>query len=71
MWRMRREHGLVMHVEIVPTETGASVVWFVNTRQLGMREFSDWAHAIAWSERIRDQNWTVGWRATPEDDLAR
>ena len=67
MWRMHRERGLVMHVEISPTSAGASVMWFVNARQLGVREFRDWTDAIAWTERIRKQNWTVGWRLAPEE----
>jgi hypothetical protein len=68
MWRMQREHGLVMHAMISPTPDGASVTWFVNSRLLGVREFVDCADAIAWSDRIRDQNWTVGWRLTPDAD---
>jgi hypothetical protein len=67
MWRMQREHGLVMYAVIAPTRRGASVGWFVNGRLLGMREFDDWTGAIAWSDRIREQNWTVGWRLTPDD----
>ncbi len=67
MWRMQREHGLVMHSVITPTRRGASVMWFVNGRLLGMREFTDWTNAITWSDRIRDQNWTAGWRLTADD----
>ena len=66
MWRMQREHGLVMHVVIAPTKRGASVMWCVNGRLLGMREFIDWTGAIAWSDRMRDQNWSAGWRPTPD-----
>jgi hypothetical protein len=65
---MQREHGLVMHITIAPTRDGANVTWFLNTRLLGAREFVDWADAIAWSDRIRDQNWAVGWRLTPDAD---
>ena len=68
MWRMHREHGLVMHAMITPTREGARVAWFVNTRLLGTREFGEWAEAIACTDRIRDQNWTVGWRLTPDAD---
>ncbi len=69
MWRMQRGDGLglVMHAVIAPTARGASVLWFVNGRPLGIREFVEWAEAIAWSDRIRDQNWTVGWRLAPDD----
>src|SRR5690242_6992622 len=49
MWRMQREHGLRMHVVIAPTKRGASVMWLVNGRLLGMREFTDWTEAITWS----------------------
>jgi hypothetical protein len=68
MWRMQRERGLVMHAVIAATGRGASVMWFVNTRLLGTRECVDWADAIAWSDRIRELNWTIGWRSTPDDD---
>lgn len=67
MWRMQRPDHLVMHAVIAPTARGANVMWFVNTRLLGMREFSDWGDAITWSDRIRDQNWAAGWRLVPDD----
>jgi hypothetical protein len=67
MWRMQRENNLRMHVVIAPTKRGASVMWLVNGRLLGMREFTDWTEAITWSDRIRNQNWTAGWRLIPED----
>jgi hypothetical protein len=67
MWRMHRPDRLVMHAVIAPTTRGASVMWFVNTRLLGMREFANWGDAIAWSDRIRDQNWAAGWRLTHDD----
>ena len=67
MWRMRREHNLAMHVVIAPTRRGASVMWCVNGRLLGMREFANWGEAIAWSDRMRDQNWSAGWRLAPDD----
>jgi hypothetical protein len=66
LWRMRRGERLSAHAEIQPTSSGANVLWFVNSRLLGMREFEDWSDAITWSDRIRDQNWTVGWRLTEE-----
>ena len=68
MWRMQRESGLVMHAVIAATGPGASVTWFVNARLLGTRECADWTDAIACSDRIRELNWTVGWRLTPDDD---
>jgi hypothetical protein len=69
MWRMQRERGLVMHAVIAAAGPGASVMWFVNARLLGTRECADCADAIAWSDRIREQNWAVGWRLTPDDDV--
>jgi hypothetical protein len=69
MWRMQRGHRLVAHAVIAPTAEGASVIWFVNGRPLGMREFTDWAGAISWSDRIRHQNWVAGWRLTSDDSL--
>jgi hypothetical protein len=68
MWRMRRGDRQVALGVIAPAADGASVVvWYLNGRPLGMREFSDWASAIAWSDRMRDQNWAAGWRLTPDD----
>ena len=69
MWRMHRPDHLVMHAVIAPIKRGASVMWFVNTRLLGMREFTDWSGAISWSDRIRHQNWVAGWRLTSDDSL--
>jgi hypothetical protein len=69
MWRMKRGDRMFAQAVIAPSAEGASVVWFVNGRPLGMREFSDWYSAIEWSDRIRDQNWVAGWRLTPDDAL--
>ena len=70
MWRMRRGDGLamLMHLVIVPTPAGATAMWFVNGRELGMRDFAQWSDAIAWSDRVRDQNWTVGWRLASDNN---
>lgn len=68
MWRMRRGEAQVALAVIAPSATGANVVWFVNGHPVGMREFSDWSSAIAWSDRIRHQNWSAGWRLAPEDE---
>ena len=46
MWRMQRGDQQVAQAVIAPAADGASVVWFVNGRPLGMREFSDWTGAI-------------------------
>ena len=69
MWRMQRGDRLVAHAVIAPTTEGASVIWFVNGRPLGLREFNDWSGAISWSDRIRHQNWVAGWRLTSDDSL--
>jgi len=34
---------------------------------MGVKKFADWTEAITWSDRVRDQNWTAGWRLTPDD----
>ena len=66
MWRMRRDR-LVSHAVIAPAGNGASVMWFVNCRLLGFREFSNYADAIRWSDRMRDHNWATGWRFAAPD----
>ena len=69
MWRMQRGKRLVAHAVITLTAgPGAVVVWFTNSHPIGVREFGDWADAIAWCDRLRDQNWTTGWRLTPDDN---
>jgi hypothetical protein len=50
------------HTVISPRSDGALVVWFVNGRPLGYRDFDDWPSAIRWSDQLRKQNWSVGWR---------
>jgi hypothetical protein len=68
MWRMQRGDRQVAQGVIAPASDGASVIWFVNGRPLGMRAFSDWSSAIAWSDLMRDQNWAAGWRLPPDDN---
>ena len=68
LWRMQRGERMSSHAVIMPTPDGANVMWFVNGRPIGMREFGGWFDAIRWSDLIRDQNWTVGWRLTADDD---
>lgn len=62
MWRMRRADGLLSHAVIAPGAGGAVVVWFINDRPLGYRDFGDWSDAVRWSEQMQAQNWAVGWR---------
>jgi hypothetical protein len=66
LWRMRRADGLSCHAEIVPRSEAAVVVWFVNGRPLGYREFGDWTGALRWSDQMQAQNWAVGWRLESE-----
>ena len=66
MWRMRRGDRLLAHAVIVPTDARIIVLLFVNDQPMRMREFDDWTEAIRWSDRMRDQNWTAGWRLTPD-----
>jgi len=68
MWRMRRGKDRWAHAVIGPLDRGARVIWFVNSRPLGVRDFDDWTSAIQWSDQMRDQNWKVGWRLVPESD---
>ncbi len=62
IWRMHRGEHMSSHAVITPTVDGAIVMWFVNSRLVGRRDFDDWSGAITWSERILHQNWTIGWR---------
>lgn len=66
MWRMQRAGGLNLHAVIGPRADGAVVVWYINGRPLGFRDFGDWTSAVRWSERLQAQNWAVGWRQEPE-----
>jgi len=66
MWRMQRAGGMKLHAMIGPRVDGALVVWFINGRPLGFRDFSDWTSALHWTERLQAQNWTIGWRPVSE-----
>jgi hypothetical protein len=68
MWRMKRADDSSAHALIDPLNGKARVVWFVNGRPLGERYFDDWAAAILFTDRLRTQCWTVGWRLS--DDVA-
>ena len=62
MWRMRKGPRLTAHAVIGLQGTGAWVMWFVNDRPLGVRDFEDCASAIRWSDGLKAQNWSVGGR---------
>lgn len=66
LWRMQRPDGLLSHAVINPRSDGAIVVWFINGRVLGYRNFDDWATALQWSNQLQAQNWAVGWRLAPD-----
>ena len=66
MWRMRRADDLRSHAVFGPRPDGATVVWFINDRPLGYRDFSDWTNALRWCEQLQAQNWAAGWRITSE-----
>ena len=66
MWRMQRADGQSSHAVIDRRLDGVAVIWFVNDRPLGYRDFDDWTSALLWSERMQAQNWTAGWRLAPE-----
>jgi hypothetical protein len=69
MWRMQRGEAWVSHAVIAQRDSGTFVLmWFVNDRPLGYREFTDWTTAIDASQRMQRQNWAVGWRLVPEYD---
>ena len=68
MWRMRRADGLTSHAVIGAAPEGAVVVWFINDRPTGFRNFSDWSGALRWSDQLQAQNWAVGWRLVPSAD---
>ena len=66
MWRMWRADGSMAYAMIAPRAEGAVVVWFLNGRPLGYRDFGDWTGALRWSDQMRAQNWAVGWRLMSE-----
>ena len=66
LWRMRRSGGLMSHAVIGPRSNGAVLVWFINGRAFGYRDFADWTSALRWSEQLQFQNWAVGWRLASE-----
>jgi hypothetical protein len=66
LWRMQRGDGVMSHAVIGPRPDGAILVWFINDRPLGCRDFSDWASALRWSDQLQAQNWAMGWRLTSE-----
>ncbi len=68
MWRMERAVGLRAHAIIGVRADRAWLIWCINDRPMGIREFADWASAIQWSEQLKRQNWSVGWRLTSDGE---
>ena len=74
MWRMTHRDGRWAQAVIDPLTSGARTQWFVNGHPLATCVFADWTSAIAWTDRLRAQQWTVGWRLSddmPEGPPAR
>jgi hypothetical protein len=67
MWRMTHRDGRWAQAVLDPLPNGARVQWFVNGHSLAVADFADWTGAIEWSNRLRAQQWTVGWRLS--DDI--
>jgi hypothetical protein len=62
IWRMRHADGRSARAVIDPMSSATRVLWFVDDQPLYVRYFADWTGAIEWSNRLRAQQWTVGWR---------
>jgi hypothetical protein len=71
VWRMQRADGQSSHAIIGPRLNGVAVIWFVNGRPLGLRDFDDVGDALRWSEQMLAQNWAAGWRLTSETAVAQ
>ena len=70
IWRMHRGEGASTHAVIGPEGAGAWVMWFVNGRPMGVRDFSDLGGRDSVVRADALQNWTVGWRTEPDSDDA-
>ena len=67
MWRMKRADGQSSHALIDPRPERAALIWFVNDRPLGFREFDDLDSALRCSNQMQAQNWAAGWRLASDD----
>jgi hypothetical protein len=67
MWRMTHRDGRWAQSVINPMTGGVRASWFVNGHRLFVRYFDNWTSAIEWTDRLREQQWTVGWRLS--DDI--
>lgn len=66
MWTMSRPDGRHVQAVVNPAGLGASVFWLLNGTAVGVRHFDDWTTAIAWSDRLKSQYWSVGWRSAED-----
>jgi hypothetical protein len=64
---MRHRDGRIAQAVIDPMDSRTRVLWFVNGHPFEVRYFADWTGAIEWTDRLRTQQWTVGWRLS--DDI--
>jgi hypothetical protein len=67
IWRMRHRDGRCAQAVIDPLTDGARAQWFVSDHSMAVRYFAEWTGAIEWVDRLRAQQWTVGWRLS--DDI--
>jgi hypothetical protein len=67
MWRMTHRDGRWAQAVLDPLDSGARVQWFVNGHSFSVRYFGDWTGAIQWTDQLRAEQWTVGWRLS--DDI--
>jgi hypothetical protein len=65
---MRRGTSLRAHAVIGLRDGTVWVMWCLNDHVMDVREFDDCDSALRWSNRLRYQSWTVGWRLVAEYD---
>jgi hypothetical protein len=65
---MRHRDGRRAQAVLDRINERARVLWFVNGHPVHVRYFADWTDAIEWTDLLRTQQWTVGWRLS--DDVA-
>jgi hypothetical protein len=68
MWRMERVDGRRSHLVLGRDTDVIWAVWFLNETPLGMRDFNDFASAVAWADRMKAQNWSIGWRLVADEE---
>ena len=66
LWRMWRADGRSIHAVIDLSSSRPTLVWYLDDRPLGSRDFDDCTSALRWSDQLQTQNWAVGWRAVSD-----